>query len=275
MTIEADYFFQIATSNPERAHVLQGALPGKKSVHIPQVQVDEDAVKQIGNQDIVSIEDALTEVQRISEHKALRDWQTIGGAPGAISQLTHAGKSPDDARGFVFVARMVSDTIRVAYESDDRVRIFNKVRGPDFYTVQEAMSGHKIALLTALTAIVAPLTEVFNSDGSEIEAYMRSVIVMTEYYHRPFTQEEFVAFAESRNMGNLRGIAGVIPFEENPFIDYERGFRVVLFDAGREQVLLSGTTWSLLNREQCVHGAFPEVVGPLFAKAGIPLARVH
>ena len=266
-------YFQVVTTNDRRARGLQEALGGK-SVRV-HPQVDEDLAKTEGD-GVSSLEEALRVVQKVSEYKAARDWINIGAVPGVLKQIVHIGKPPHDTDGYGHIARLVSDSMQAYWVTDERtggepgpIRLYNKLHDERLYGLHNEISGRKTAIMTALTSIVVPLGEhlSFAERGVDWVAHMRTTIVMTQYHLREISQTEYTDALNEMGVSFARTIAGGVPFARNRFIDTSRGFTVAKIENdGNMQVLWEDTDWNQMTkqkREQCVFGAFPEVMGPL------------
>lgn len=278
--VEHQYYIQIVTSNRQRAVALQQALPGGKSVYFAFSPVNEDLAKRYGSEEKISIYDALQQAKRIAEYKGQRDFDTIGGARGAIAQLSHIGKPREDAQPFPYLARLTSDSIQLAFDHSDVVHILHKPFGAELFRLPDQLSGRRTAIVTALTRIVAPLEKSLATSQEELVAYMSTVLVMTQYTLRKFTRGQYKSFVADTQKGGggpreIRKVAGGLPFTRNPFINTDEPYEIIVINpqTGGEFPLDRGTNWDTLNRSQCVHGAFPEAIESLFDQPGIPLPR--
>ncbi len=276
MGLESQYYFQIVTSNRQRALAIQQALPGGRSVHFSFSPVNEDLAKGIESGDHVSIPDALSHVQHVAEYKGQRDFVTVGNTEGALDQLLYIGKPREDAQGFPYLARVTIDSSQLVFEDPHIVRLLQKPLGSELLHLPDKLSGRRTAIITAITRIVAPLEESLATSKQDLIAHMSTVIVMTSYTLQSFTRQQYKDFVfEVGGPERIRNVAGGLPFADNPFVDTREPYEIRMVNPHSygEQVLDRGWNWEELNRSQCVHGAFPDALQSLLVEPGVPLAR--
>lgn len=263
MGIEDKIFFQVVTRNEQRANAMQQALPGGKSVHLPFGQVDEQRAKTI-QKEAVSVVAALLEAERVARYKAWRDWKTTGGVTGAVKQLDFVNKPLENEHGFTHVARFTADSIQLVYEEDGSVRVFNKMSDRDLFSLHEQISGRKTAIVTAIAGIVAPI-------GEDRRAHLETALAITQYTLNPIEKDDYFRFISEQTVSKLREIAGGVPFVDNRFVNTSEPYNVLVLNRQSGlRVLRTGDNWKGLDRKQCVHGAFPEVMQPLLTSPGQP-----
>jgi len=247
--LEETHYFQIITSNRDRALWLQRVLPGGKSDHIRWTPVDEDRQKGISGTPIDL-------VRRISEFKAGEDYNVFGSNLGKVLDNLHQ-------RGFTHLNRFTSDTIRVVYDDGAEI-VQHKPTLEDLDRLPRVVSGKTAAVVTAITN----LSVAFETMKPSIE----TAVTMAVFRYRHFSTEEFWDFVRQCSIGKMQGVSGGIPintFPKNPLIEWDDGINVTFVQNGKSTDVAKGD----IDPNPCVHGAFSVVLESILNSPGSSFPR--
>lgn len=265
--LAAVQFYQVATSNADRARAIQSALPGGQSLHMP-LQADEDRSKTLRGDMPVSLDRALDEVKNIAEGKARMDWKVIGGSRGAVQQIEWTGRSPKVVDGFKELVRVYSDSVQFVILENGQVLVLNKPTSRQLREVPNLFSRRESGVATAITRVRASL------DQPDVEEDLATAIFLTRYANTEITMRAYVDFVKQHGVENIKSKAGGLPVRASPFIDQSKPVMVTISGPIGEghDILIPGEKWNEPQRANSLHGVFPGAIAELLASPGQPIS---